>query len=100
MVQYDRINDGPGLFEAVRRTAITNLLGYLPILNALGPVVGVTTSSDGNDTPSHGVQSGLPVVTYISRQGTAAERRGPRGACADAEKTGERRSLYGECSED
>jgi hypothetical protein len=65
------VNPEPGFFEPVRRTAIMNLLGYLPILNAQGAVIGVTTSSGGNEKQSHGVQSDLPIVTYISRQGGA-----------------------------
>jgi hypothetical protein len=65
------VDPAPGFFEPIRRTAITNLLGYLPILNTQGVVIGITTSSSGNEILSHDVQSDLPVVTYISRQGGA-----------------------------
>ena len=45
-------------FEPIRHTAITNLLGYLPVLNSRGAVV----------SPTH-LKSDVPMVTYISRQG-------------------------------
>jgi len=65
------IKAAPDFFEPIRRAAITNLLGHFPILNARGAVVGITTSHDKNDILSHDIQSDLPIVTYISRQGGA-----------------------------
>jgi len=61
------ISPPPDFFEPVRRVAITSLLGYLPIVHVQGANVSLATSR-GNAT-NHDVQSNLPVVTYISRQG-------------------------------
>ena len=61
------INPPADFFEPIRRMAITSLLGYLPILNAQGAVVDLVTSHD--NATNHDVESNLPVVTYISRQG-------------------------------
>jgi hypothetical protein len=57
-------------FEPVRRTAITNLLGYLPILNSRGAIDGVATAHGDDAVLTDDLKSDLPVVTYISRQGS------------------------------
>jgi hypothetical protein len=67
------ITPAPKFFEPVRRTAIMNLLGYLPILNARGAITGVSTLHHRDPVLSNNLISDLPVVTYISRQ--AAGRR-------------------------
>lgn len=54
-------------FEPIRRMALTSLLGYLPIVSVQGAVVSLAASHHNNT--NHNVQSDLPVVTYISRQG-------------------------------
>ena len=62
------VNPVPDFFEPIRRTAIINLLGYLPILNTRGAITGVATSHGDNAFLTSLLQSDLPVVTYISRQ--------------------------------
>jgi hypothetical protein len=60
------LNPPLDFFEPVRRTVVMGLLGYLPIVDARGAV---TAPHDDDDVESHDVQSVLPIVTYISRQG-------------------------------
>lgn len=64
------VNPAPEFFEPVRRTAISNLLGYIPILNERGAVAGIVMPS-GEAIVNDDLSSDLPVVTYISRQGGA-----------------------------
>lgn len=65
------ITPAPEFFEPLRRTVITNLLGYLPLLNTRGAVSEVAPSHAETVVPSNDIQSDVPVVTYISRQGGA-----------------------------
>jgi hypothetical protein len=84
------INTAPDFFEPLRRTAITNLLSYLPIVNTWGAAV---TPPASDDVESHDVQPVLPVVTYVSRQGGGrrlreADHEGLVQALRDLEKVG------------
>jgi hypothetical protein len=84
------INTALDFFEPIRRTAMTSLLGYLPIVNARGAVVTLPAS---DDVESHDVQSALPMVTYISRQGggrrlNETDHEGLVQALRDLEKEG------------
>lgn len=60
------IKPAPDFFEPIRRTVLTSLLGYLPITNMWGAVA---TPKNNDDVENHDMQSDLPIVTYISRQG-------------------------------
>jgi protein O-GlcNAc transferase len=81
------ISPPPDFFEPIWRMAITSLLGYLPILN------GLAIPHNHDDVPRPDVQSDLPIVTYISRQGggrrlSDVDHEGLVQALKDLEKEG------------
>jgi hypothetical protein len=70
------VNPVPDFFEPIRRTVITNLLGYFPVLDEQGAVTSIAASSVDDDVRIDDILSDLPIVTYVSRQGGAWRRLG------------------------